>query len=58
MAASETWTDPNQCPFCGAQLPSPGAGFVDHLDENPACESGFETWRDRITDDIRGGWMG
>jgi hypothetical protein len=58
MAASESWGDPNQCPFCGARLSSPGAGFVDHVGENPECEAEFDAWRDRVSDDIRGGWMG
>ncbi|WP_313691901.1 DUF7501 family protein [Halorarum halobium] len=58
MSATETWTDPNSCPFCGEQLPSPGAGFVDHIDETPDCESRFGVWRDRIGDDIQGDWSG
>lgn len=58
MATTETWSDPNQCPFCDAQLTSPGAGFVDHLEQHPDCQSRFDAWRDRITDDICGGWMG
>lgn len=58
MASSETWTDPNRCPFCGGQLPSPGAGFVGHVEENPDCRSEFRTWRERVSDDVRGGWTG
>jgi hypothetical protein len=58
MATSDTWNDPDRCPFCGDQIPSPGAGFVDHLGESPDCESDFGDWRARITDDIRGGWAG
>jgi hypothetical protein len=58
MSATETWSDPQRCPFCECELASPGAGFVDHVRENPACETQFETWRDRITDDLTGGWAG
>lgn len=58
MAASESWNDPDRCPFCGARLASPGAGFVDHVRASTDCESDFETWRDRITEDIGGGWSG
>ncbi|MFB6221073.1 MAG: hypothetical protein ABEH90_06505 [Halolamina sp.] len=58
MAASETWSDPDLCPFCDEKLASPGAGFVAHLDESPDCEARFENWRDRIGDDVRGGWSG
>lgn len=58
MAASETWTDPNQCPFCGQALSSPGEGFVRHLDESEACDGAYDVWRQRIADDIRGGWSG
>jgi hypothetical protein len=58
MATNETWTDPYECPFCGDRLPTPGGGFVDHLGESPECESGFETWRERVAEDIHGGWSG
>lgn len=58
MAASETWSDPEQCPFCGESLPSPGKGFMIHLNENPECDGDFETWRSRVTEDIGGGWAG
>ena len=58
MAASDVWTDPYRCPFCGAGLRSPGAGFIDHVEETPECASRFEQWRDRIGDDIQGDWSG
>jgi len=58
MAATDSWNDPERCPFCGEALASPGAGFVDHTAENPDCEAKFETWRDRIGGDLRGGWSG
>lgn len=58
MAVSETWSDPDRCPFCGEPLVSPGAGFVAHIGERPECDSAFETWRDRVRDDVAGGWSG
>ena len=58
MATTESWSDPDRCPFCGDEVDSPGAGFVDHLGESAACESSFETWRERVTDDVAGGWVG
>jgi len=58
MATTATWSDPERCPFCGDHLASPGAGFVDHIDDNPDCEETFELWRDRVTDDVAGGWAG
>jgi hypothetical protein len=58
MTAATTWNDPNDCPFCGAALPNPAEGFIDHIHDNPDCESGFENWRTQIAGDIRGGWSG
>jgi SET domain-containing protein len=58
MSVSETWTDPHQCPFCDEALATPGEGFMIHLDENADCESEFEDWRRRVSDDMRGGWAG
>lgn len=52
------WDNPDVCPFCGTGLTGPGAGFVDHLDEAPECRARFEAWRERVTDDIGGGWGG
>jgi len=42
---STDWSDPITCPFCGDELASPGAGFVDHIHDNAECENGFEHWR-------------
>ncbi|USZ69462.1 hypothetical protein NGM10_06930 [Halorussus salilacus] len=56
--SATTWSDPNDCPFCGAELPNPGAGFVDHIGANPDCEAGFEAWREHIAGDVPGGWGG
>lgn len=58
MSVSETWNDPFECPFCGENLPSPGAGFVDHVSENAECEKRHENWRDNVVEDMRGGWGG
>ena len=58
MATSESWNDPNRCPFCGAALASPGAGFIDHVDDSPACETEFEHWRENVAGDVTGGWSG
>lgn len=58
MSASATWNDPNRCPFCETELETPGAGFVDHLGESPACEDSFETWRSNVAGDLVGGWSG
>lgn len=52
------WSDPSTCPFCGAPLANPGAGFVDHIDESPDCESSFDHWRQNVAGDLGGAWMG
>ncbi|RQG91402.1 hypothetical protein EA462_05370 [Natrarchaeobius halalkaliphilus] len=52
------WVDPVTCPFCGDELASPGAGFVDHIDENGDCERGFDHWRENIAGDLAGEWSG
>lgn len=53
-----TWTGTTDCPFCGADLPDPGVGFVDHLDESAQCERGFDEWREQVAGDIGGEWTG
>lgn len=58
MQLSDPNLDPDQCPFCGAQLSSAGAGFMDHVDESPECNEEFKTWRVRIAQDIQAGWAG
>jgi hypothetical protein len=58
MATTETWRDPDRCPFCGETLASPGAGFMTHVAERPDCEEAFETWRSRVSEDVAGGWIG
>lgn len=55
---STTWADPSTCPFCGDELSDPGAGFVDHIDEQTDCELGFEQWRENIASDLSGEWSG
>ncbi len=58
MAASETWTNPEVCPFCNTTLTSPGEGFMNHIETNDGCRSHYEDWRTNITDDMTGGWSG
>lgn len=60
MPATTTtdWSDPITCPFCGDELASPGAGFVDHIHDNAECENGFEHWRENIAGDLAGEWTG
>lgn len=52
------WSDPSCCPFCGDGLASPGAGFVDHIEDSPDCEAGFDVWTDNVAGDVAGGWSG
>lgn len=52
------WSDPSTCPFCNAELESPGAGFVDHLKESPACDTEFGRWKHHVADDLGGEWSG
>ncbi len=58
MESNEPGVEPTTCPFCGTDLASPGAGFIRHIEETTGCHESFETWRDRVADDIRGGWAG
>ncbi|MFW5917653.1 MAG: DUF7501 family protein [Halorubrum sp.] len=58
MGLSESTIEPNRCPFCERELASPGAGFIRHIEEDSACHDAFETWRDRVADDMCGGWAG
>ncbi|WP_336036143.1 DUF7501 family protein [Halobacterium yunchengense] len=58
MPLETAWGDPNQCPFCGGDLPSPGSGFVDHVDDNPDCSDAFDAWRGRVARDVPRGWPG
>jgi len=57
-AHADTWSDPATCPFCGASLPDPGAGFVDHVARSTDCESAFDTWKSNVAGDISAGWSG
>lgn len=54
----DRWNRPDYCPFCGAELDDPGAGFIDHLKQSDECASEFETWRQAIAGDIEGEWSG
>ncbi|ELY38517.1 DUF7501 family protein [Natronorubrum tibetense] len=60
MAVNTTtdWTDPIACPFCGEKLASPGAGFVDHIDDSPDCNTEFDHWRKNVGGDLAGEWSG
>jgi hypothetical protein len=51
-------SDPHECPFCGEYVASPGKGFMLHVEENPECDADFDAWRDRVADDVPGGWGG
>ncbi|WP_255151383.1 DUF7501 family protein [Halorarius halobius] len=52
------WDDPDYCPFCGTRLTSGGAGFIDHLEASPDCETRFAEWLEHVRDDIGGEWGG
>jgi hypothetical protein len=58
MATSETWNDPDRCPFCGDALTSPDTGFMAHITERPSCDDAFGTWREHVREDVAGGWGG
>lgn len=58
MSTSESWSDPNRCPFCGDALASPGAGFVEHVEEAPDCAEQHGMWKENLSGDIAGGWSG
>lgn len=51
-----SWNGTEHCPFCGAPLPDPGAGFIEHTRRSVGCREAFEGWRSRIQDDMRGEW--
>ncbi|WP_433631645.1 DUF7501 family protein [Halomicrococcus sp. NG-SE-24] len=53
-----TWNDPERCPFCNDELANAGPAFVDHLERNQSCKKRFETWRERVADDVGGEWVG
>lgn len=53
-----TWDGPEQCPFCGAPLADGGPAFMAHVALRPECHDGFDTWRQRVVEDISGEWPG
>jgi hypothetical protein len=53
-----TWNGTETCPFCGDEIPDPGAGFIAHTRDSPACRSAFDGWRERLRSDMRGEWSG
>lgn len=54
----DRWNRPEYCPFCGQELNDPGAGFIDHLEDNEECAYEFDRWRAAIIDDVEGEWSG
>lgn len=52
------WDDPDFCPFCGARLADPGAGFLDHLEDAETCRRRFDEWRENVLEDVGGEWSG
>ncbi|MFB6160211.1 MAG: hypothetical protein ABEJ61_03435 [Haloferacaceae archaeon] len=58
QTSTTTWGDPTRCPFCEEGLADGGAGFMDHIDDRPDCQDGFEQWRGRVREDMTGGWSG
>jgi len=57
-SGADDWANPDFCPFCGERLSNPGEGFLDHLDESPACNERFAEWRGHIGGDMGGEWSG
>lgn len=43
------------CMFCDEPLDDPGLGFLEHVEENPTCQSRYEDWKVNLDDDWRGG---
>lgn len=39
---------PPVCDFCGAPLPDPMLGFMDHMDAAPACREAWIAWRENV----------
>lgn len=57
-ALVRTWDGPERCPFCGATLADGGPAFMAHVGDSPACEAGFDLWRERVAGDMNGEWGG
>ena len=55
---SPDWDNPDFCPFCGEALADGGAGFIDHIEDSPACHARFEEWRENVAGDVGGEWGG
>ncbi len=53
---TDRWSNPDFCPFCGAELTDPGQGFLDHVEETDTCNERFEDWRENIRDDSGSEW--
>lgn len=52
------WNDPTVCPFCGGHVADGGPGFMDHVDDSPACMAAFDVWREQVAGDVGGEWSG
>ncbi|SDM96787.1 hypothetical protein SAMN04487949_3014 [Halogranum gelatinilyticum] len=57
-ATTRNWDTPDACPFCGGHLTDGGAGFIDHIDDNPSCAEEFHDWRSMVASDMSGEWGG
>lgn len=53
-----TWDGHEQCPFCGVPLADGGPAFMAHVSLQPDCHAAFDTWRQRVAEDIAGEWPG
>jgi hypothetical protein len=58
MSRTVATTDPTECPFCGADLPGRGEGFVRHVKASADCHEQYERERTRVASDIWDGWAG
>ncbi|GAA0251683.1 hypothetical protein ACFFQF_02665 [Haladaptatus pallidirubidus] len=55
---ANSWTNPEQCPFCDATLEDGGWGFIAHVRTNSSCRTEYDMWREQITGDMSGEWGG
>ncbi len=57
-SSTNSWTNPERCPFCDARIEDGGWGFVVHVRANEPCEKEFDMWREQIAGDMAGEWSG
>jgi hypothetical protein len=43
MAASDSPATPDSCPFCGVTITGAVVGFVNHLEDRPACREAYDS---------------